>query len=117
MYHAANSRNPSRDWGVAPSSLREHRRPGLSPDENVLRAQIAQRPNIPWPRCRDELRQQRGLSVCLKPCGNRAIAKDKSPRKPEGLEADVEGLPVLPPSQPVLDRTNAMAFNQEKVQF
>src|SRR4029079_7818757 len=42
-----------------------HRRPILSPHEDLLRAMVAERPDMTLAEIRDELRQQRGLSVCL----------------------------------------------------
>src|SRR5215472_14871743 len=50
---------------VAPARYGGHRRPVLSPHEDMLRALVAQRPEITLGEIRDELRQQRGISVCL----------------------------------------------------
>ena len=50
---------------VAPARYGGHRRPVLSPHEDLLRALVAERPDMTLAEIRDELRRQRGLSVCL----------------------------------------------------
>src|SRR5438552_17215371 len=50
---------------VAPARYGGHRRPVLSPHEELLRALVSERPDITLAEIRDELRQQRGVSVCL----------------------------------------------------
>jgi putative transposase len=49
---------------VAPARYGGHRRPIL-PHEDLLRALVAERPDMTLAEIRDELRRQRGLSVCL----------------------------------------------------
>src|SRR5438132_10276663 len=48
---------------VAPAHYGGHRRPVLAPHEKVLRALIAERPDITLAEIQHELRQQRGVSV------------------------------------------------------
>src|SRR5262245_31876431 len=48
---------------VAPARYGGHRQPVLSTHEDLLR--VAERPDITLAEMRDELRQQRGISVCL----------------------------------------------------
>jgi putative transposase len=50
---------------VAPARYGGHRRPILSPHEDLLREMVAERPDMTLAEIRDELRRQRGLSVCL----------------------------------------------------
>src|SRR5438874_5668563 len=50
---------------VAPARYGGHRRPVLLPHEELLRALVSERPDITLAEIRDELRQQRGVSVCL----------------------------------------------------
>jgi transposase len=50
---------------VAPARYGGHRRPVLVPHEAMLRALIAERPDITLAEIQDELRQQRSVSVCL----------------------------------------------------
>src|SRR5438874_5415228 len=50
---------------VAPARYGGHRRPVLLPHEELLRAMVGERPDITLAEIRDELRQQRGVSVCL----------------------------------------------------
>src|SRR5205814_9891042 len=51
--------------GVAPARYGGHRRPVLLPHQELLRALVTERPDITLAEIRDELRQQRGVSVCL----------------------------------------------------
>src|SRR5262249_30017304 len=50
---------------VAPARYGGHRRPVLAPHEDLLPALVAERPDITLGEIGDELRQQRGMSVCL----------------------------------------------------
>jgi len=50
---------------VAPARYGGHRRPVLLPHQELLRALVSERPDITLAEIRDELRQQRGVSVCL----------------------------------------------------
>ena len=50
---------------VAPARYGGHRRPVLSAHEDLLRTLVAERADITLAEIRDELRQQRGISVCL----------------------------------------------------
>jgi transposase len=50
---------------VAPARYGGHRRPVLLPHEELLRALVTERSDITLAEIRDELRQQRGISVCL----------------------------------------------------
>src|SRR5438045_8905838 len=50
---------------VAPARYGGHRRPVLLPHQELLRALVTERPDITLPEIRDELRQQRGVTVCL----------------------------------------------------
>jgi putative transposase len=50
---------------VAPARYGGHRRPVLLPHEELLGALVSGRPDITLAEIRDELRQQRGVSVCL----------------------------------------------------
>jgi len=50
---------------VAPARYGGHRRPVLLPHQELLRALVTERPDITLAEIRDELRQQRGVSVCL----------------------------------------------------
>jgi putative transposase len=50
---------------VAPARYGGHRRPILSPHEDLVRALVAERPDMTLAEIRDELRRQRGISVCL----------------------------------------------------
>jgi putative transposase len=50
---------------LAPARYGGHRRPLLAPHEAVLRALVAERPDITLAEIRSELRRQRDVSVCL----------------------------------------------------
>ncbi len=50
---------------VAPARYGGHRRPLLAPHEAVLRALVAERPDITLAEIQSELRRQCGVSVCL----------------------------------------------------
>ena len=50
---------------VATERYGGHRWPILSPHEDLLRALIAERPDITLAEIREELRQQRGIPVCV----------------------------------------------------
>src|SRR5205823_14706369 len=50
---------------VAPARYGGHRRPVLLPHEELRRALVSERPDSTLAEIRDELRQQRGVSVCL----------------------------------------------------
>jgi len=50
---------------VAPARYGGHRRPVLAPHEKALRSLVSERPDIPLAEIQHELRQQRGVSVCL----------------------------------------------------
>ena len=50
---------------VAPARYGGHRRPILSPHEDLLRALVGERPDMTLAEIRDELRRRRGISVCL----------------------------------------------------
>ena len=50
---------------VAPARYGGHRRPILSPHEDLLRALVADRSDMTLAEILDELRRQRGISVCL----------------------------------------------------
>src|SRR5437660_11997594 len=50
---------------VAPARYGGHSRPLLAPHEAVLRALVAERPDITLAEIQSELRRQRGVSVCL----------------------------------------------------
>src|SRR5713101_2702866 len=50
---------------VAPARYGGHRQPLLAPHEDVLRALVAEQPDITLAEIQAELRRQRGLTVCL----------------------------------------------------
>ena len=50
---------------LAPARYGGHRRPLLAPHEDVLRALVAEQPDITLAEIQAELRRQRGITVCL----------------------------------------------------
>jgi transposase len=50
---------------LAPARYGGHRRPLLAPHEDVLRALVAEHPDITLAEIQAELRRQRGIRVCL----------------------------------------------------